>query len=352
MALRRTLAKRLFTKNIVSSPIATLDHSPISSPKTAIPPNAAKTNFHRELLTSPDSADSGFFRRFLQSRAINQAAKLPEFLSIPVGDRLREKLKSMNVPGNRLHLDGLSPPVPSSRESSDSIDGITVHEARKIMRSAQLQKVRSALREIPANSISYSDYVETCVDVCSNRDQGVEVAKKLDESGNVIVLGNVVFLRPEQVAKSMEKIITTSIATPNDPRRKELDHMEHQKAQIDRKAQHLVQAELYCGLGYIVLQALGLMRLTFWELSWDVMEPICFFLTSFHFALAYAFFLRTWKEPSFEGYSQRRFKAKQKKLMEIHNFDVEKYNQLCRAFYANHCEFTNSGNFSASGCRT
>ncbi|PSS17220.1 Calcium uniporter protein [Actinidia chinensis var. chinensis] len=352
MALRRTLAKRLFTKNTDSFPIATLDHSPISSPKTAIPPNAAKTNFHYELLTAPDSTDRGFFRRFLQMRALNQAARLPEFLSIPVGDILREKLKSMNVSSDRLRLDGLSPPAPAILGSSDSIDGITVHDARKIMRLAQLEKVRSALRKIPANSISYSDYVETCVDVCSNRDQGVEFAKKLDESGSVIVLGNVVFLRPEQVAKSMEKIITTSIATPNDPRKKELDHMEHQKAQIDRKAQYLVQAELYCGLGYIVLQALGLMRLTFWELSWDVMEPICFFLTSFHFALAYAFFLRTWKEPSFESFSQRRFKAKQKKLMEIHSFDVEKYNQLCRAFYANHCDFTSSAYFSASGSST
>ncbi|GFY95891.1 calcium uniporter [Actinidia rufa] len=237
MALRRTLAKRLFTKNTDSSPIATLDHSPISSPKTAIPPNAAKTNFHRELLTAPDSTDRGFFRRFLQMRALNQAARLPEFLSIPVGDILREKLKSMNVSSDRLRLDGLSPPAPAILGSSDSIDGITVHDARKIMRLAQLEKVRSALRNIPVNSISYSDYVETCVDVCVRIDI--------------------------KVAKSMEKIITTSIATPNDPRRKELDHMEHQKAQIDRKAQHLVQAELYCGLGYIVLQALGLMRLTF-----------------------------------------------------------------------------------------
>ncbi|KAI8003009.1 hypothetical protein LOK49_LG08G00593 [Camellia lanceoleosa] len=327
-------AKRLFTKNRESSPLATLEHSPISSPyfqSTLTPPNAAKTNFHREFLTSPDSANSGFFRRFLQRRGLNQSARLPEFLSIPVGDKLKEKLRSMNVAGNRLRFDGLAPTI-----ASDSVEGISVVDAKKILKCTQMEKVRSALRQIPMNSISYSEYVQICVDVCLNREQGVEFAKMLDESGNVIVVGNVVFVRPEQVAKSMEKIISTSIATPNDPRRKELEQMEKQKAKIDRKAQQQVQGELCCGLGFTVLQILGLMRLTFWELDWDVMEPICFFLTSLHFVLAYAFFLRTSKEPSFEGYFQRRFKVKQKKLMDSQNFNVEKYNELCRAFYPNY----------------
>lgn len=121
------------------------------------------------------------------------------------------------------------------------------------------------------------------------------------------------------------------IATPNDPRRKELEEMEKKKGIIDEKASSLVKGELYCGLGFILLQTLGFMRLTFWELSWDVMEPICFFVTSLHFAIAYGFFLRTSKEPSFEGYFRRRFEVKQKKLMKIHNFDVEKYNQLRQA---------------------
>lgn len=135
------------------------------------------------------------------------------------------------------------------------------------------------------------------------------------------------------MAKSMENLISQSISTPNDPRRKELEQMEQQKAVIDQKARAQVQGELYCGLGFLMVQTLGFMRLTFWELSWDVMEPICFFVTSLHFALAYAFFLRTSVEPSFEGYFQRRFKTKQKKLMEAHSFDLEKYKQLQTLFY-------------------
>jgi len=138
-----------------------------------------------------------------------------------------------------------------------------------------------------------------------------------------------------QVAISVEKMISQTIAAPDDPRRKHLEHMEKLKVIIDQKARTQVRGELYCGLGFLMIQTLGFMRLTFWELNWDVMEPICFFVTSLHFAIAYGFFLRTSTEPSFEGYFQQRFKAKQKKLMKIHGFDVQQYNQLRKVFYPN-----------------
>ncbi|KAL2504123.1 Calcium uniporter protein 4 [Abeliophyllum distichum] len=331
MALRRTFAKRLFNAtNRESSfpPVTILEHSPKSS-------NAVEAYFHRKFLTSPDSSATGFFRRFLQRRAINNhssPSSLPTFLTLPVGDKLREKLKSLNIAGDdRLRLDGLSPPL--HPVSEDDEFGLSVKDAKRVLRSMQLEKVKEKLRNIPASTIPYGEFVRICDDVCGNKEEGREFSKALDESGNVIVLGNVVFLRPDQVAKSMGRIISESIAMPNDPRMEELDQLENQKAMIDQKAQYLVRGELYCGLGFLVLQTLGFMRLTFWELSWDVMEPICFFVTSLHFAFAYAFFLRTSNEPTFEGYFQRRFKIKQKKLMKIHNFDIERYNKLREAFY-------------------
>lgn len=109
--------------------------------------------------------------------------------------------------------------------------------------------------------------------------------------------------------------------------------MEKQKSQIDEEADSLVRKELLGGLGYLVVSTAGLFRLTFWELSWDVMEPICYFVTSTYFMACYAFFLRTRTEPSFEGIFRSRFSAKQKRLMELHNFDVERYSELKKAFH-------------------
>ncbi|KAF3950818.1 hypothetical protein ACB098_01G041200 [Castanea mollissima] len=346
MALRKTLAKRLFDGYRVKSPAVTKDFSPISPSSTVVPPNASKSSFHREYITSPDSSEKGYFRRFLHRRAMSP---LPEFLSVPIGDKLREKLRDINITSGRISLEGLSPPAPEKAAfAGDSVFGISIQEAKKILRLSQVEKLKAKLREIPKSSISYSEFVRVCVQGCENEDQGAEFAKMLDDSGNVIVLGNVVFLRPEQVARSMETLISESIANPNDPRRRELEQMEMQKALIDNKARGLVRGELYCGLGFVFLQTLGFMRLTFWELSWDVMEPICFFVTSLHFALGYGFFLKTSTEPTFEGYFQRRFKAKQKKLMKIHNFDLDKYNELRKACYPSHSASPNyTHNFSS-----
>ncbi|GFQ04891.1 calcium uniporter protein 4 mitochondrial [Phtheirospermum japonicum] len=313
MALRRTLSKRLFsaTNRDPSSPITTIiQHTP----------TVARLHVnHRQFITSVrgSAAAGGFFRRF-------SASSLPSFLTLPVGEKLREKLNSLNSLGGRS-----PPPFPVSPAAE--VEGrfsVSVADVKRVLSFLQLEKIRERVRNIPASTIQYGEFVQICGDVCGDKEVGMEFAKTMDESGYVIVLGGVVFLRPEQVAQSVEKLISQSIAMPNDPRIEELAHLENKKALIDQKAQSLVRGELYCGLSFFVLQTLGFMRLTFWELSWDVMEPICFFATSFHFALAYSFFLRTSKEPTFEGYFQRRFKVKQNKLMKLHNFDIERYNKL------------------------
>ncbi|KAL8497623.1 hypothetical protein ACS0TY_021090 [Phlomoides rotata] len=317
MALRRTLSKRLF---YAGTP-------PIPPPSNDV----VKSHCHREFIASPDSAAStGFLRRFLQRRAINNhsSPSLPSFLTLPVGEKLREKLMSINA-HQRPYFDELSP------AAAEEGIRIGVVEAKRVLRFVQMEQIREKLRNIPASSISYDEFVAICGDASGNRGMSVEFAKALDKSGNVIVLGGIVFLHPDQVAKSMERVISESIAMPNDPRRKELENLEKQKARIDEKARSIVRGELYCGLGFLVVQTLGFMRLTFWELSWDVMEPICFFVASIHFAAAYLFFLTTSKQPSFESYFHTRFTVKQNKLMKTHNFDIKRYNQLCEAFYPN-----------------
>lgn len=136
-----------------------------------------------------------------------------------------------------------------------------------------------------------------------------------------------------KVAKAIESVIPLPMTKEReqDPRTDELKAMEEKKAVIDSKAEALVKREMWCGLGLLLLQTTGCMRLTFWELSWDVMEPICFYLTSVYFMAGYAFYLRTSQDPSFEGFFRSRFVAKQKQLMRTHNFDVDKFDELRKA---------------------
>ncbi|XP_059458125.1 calcium uniporter protein 2, mitochondrial-like [Corylus avellana] len=322
MAFRKTLAQRLF--NITKVSTQTLANCRISSStvRTRAPPDPDKASI------VSDPGDGGIFRRFLHKRS---ASLEPVLRPLSVGENLMGKLKSMGIAQDRIRFDGLSPPPPAP---TGPADGLTVEDARKLLRVAQLEAVKARLREIQKSWIPYSDFVRVCGEGSSDSDQGLRLAKTLDESGNVIVLGNVVFLRPDQVAKAIQSLIPIPGGNPDEPRRREeLAEMEKQRAEIDKKVDAMVRRELWCGLGFVVAQTAGFMRLTFWELSWDVMEPICFYVTSMYCMAGYAFFLRTSKEPSFEGFYQSRFDAKQKRLMEAHNFDIARYNELRRACY-------------------
>lgn len=125
---------------------------------------------------------------------------------LPTGEKLIEQLRVMDIVRNRIRLDGLSPPASVKQPPEDKL---TVEDARKLLKLTQLEMVKSKLRQIEKNCVSYKELVEICVDVSSSEDQGIEFAKMLDESGTVIVLGNVVFLRPDQGSHTLLQISKT-----------------------------------------------------------------------------------------------------------------------------------------------
>ncbi|KAH9624830.1 hypothetical protein KSS87_016859 [Heliosperma pusillum] len=330
MAFKKTLVQRLFNLSRFSTP--TLCRNPVGKPQFT-EPNPNRTGFNPELNKTG--------RPMSQSTAAGTAAMRLFPMS---GEALSETLRGMDITRGRLNLDGLVayPKLDPVRSEPDPVmvepEGLTVKEVRKVLRATQVEMIRGRLREVEKDWVNYKEFLGLIEEFCGgNKEQAIYFAQTLDDSGSVIVLGNSVCLRPHQVAKAIHSLVTPPVSVdPNDPRRKELELMEEQKAEIDQKADALVRRELWAGLGYMVVQTAGFMRLTFWELSWDVMEPICFYVTSAYFMIGYTFFIRTMKEPSFEGFFQSRFNSKQKRLMEAHGFDLEKYEELRKAFYPRH----------------
>ncbi|XP_010472374.1 PREDICTED: calcium uniporter protein 2, mitochondrial-like [Camelina sativa] len=326
MAMRKLLSKKLFNMTNVAS--QSLMNCRISSSSLAVRTRVPKESGDTARI-APEPGDMGVSRRFLHNTAMIR----PEIMQMPVGESLIEKIREIDGSKDRIRLDGLAPPVKEETETETTETSLTVGDMKKLLRAAQIEIVKSKLRETGRSWMPYSEFVSVCGEGSSDPDLGSRIAKMLDDSANVIVLGDSVCLRPDQVTKSIEGLLPLpKIHNPNDPRRIELKELEAEKAVIDVKAHSLVRKELWAGLGYLILQTAGFMRLTFWELSWDVMEPICFYVTSMYFMAGYAFFLRTSKEPSFEGFYQSRFEAKQRKLMNEYEFDLERYDELKKLF--------------------
>lgn len=114
--------------------------------------------------------------------------------------------------------------------------------------------------------------------------------------------------------------------------REEFDKMRSMKEEIDVLAHQQVRKILWGGLGYSVVQIGIFVRLTFWEFSWDVMEPITFFTTATGIIVGYAYFLMTSRDPTYQDFMKRLFLSRQRKLLKSHKFDCERFKELERLF--------------------
>ena len=76
-------------------------------------------------------------------------------------------------------------------------------------------------------------------------------------------------------------------------------------AQLAHAGGRWVRRILWAGLLAFVLQWVTFLRLTFWELSWDVMEPVCYFVSSAGGISAYCYFLATHEDFNYAPWRDR-----------------------------------------------
>lgn len=133
----------------------------------------------------------------------------------------------------------------------------------------------------------------------------------------------------------VRKAVPLALLPEDDPCRDELKKLEEKKDEIDTLAHKQVRRILWTGLGAAVVQVGLFFRLTFWEFSWDVMEPIAFFTTTAGIVIGYAYFLITSRDPSYQDLLKRLFLSRQRKLIKRHNFDIQRLLELQRK-YKNH----------------
>lgn len=133
-----------------------------------------------------------------------------------------------------------------------------------------------------------------------------------------------------QVVDMVRNAVPLALVSDDDPIRHELKVLQKLKEDIDVQAHKQVRRVLWSGLGLAMLQVGLFFRLTFWEFSWDVMEPIAFFTTTSGLVIGYAYFLLTSRDPTYQDLMKRLFLSRQRKLLKKHNFDVQRFKEIQR----------------------
>jgi len=110
--------------------------------------------------------------------------------------------------------------------------------------------------------------------------------------------------------------------------KKELKPLEDQKLELEDWAEKRTSLVSWIGLGLMSVQFGVLARLTWWEYSWDIMEPVTYFVTYGTAISCYAYFVLTKEEYLFNDAAKRTWLMSFHKKADKHRWDVEKYNKL------------------------
>ena len=223
---------------------------------------------------------------------------------------LSELLAGAKAVAVREHLEALSSPDPADREPGTKP---TTH------------LTRAAFDALLAEH-GYADAASRA-----------DATRAFRDAGAVVVLGDLVYLDGAQVTRD---ILHALPAVPGavyglDP--KTLAELESEMAaiQVDvdaaaARAARRSNAIVFGGLVLLCAQLATFVRLTYVELSWDVMEPISYFVGVFNAILLYVYFMVNQRDFSFDDWSKRMRAHFRRRNIERARVDAARYAALAR----------------------
>ncbi|KAF2365158.1 Coiled-coil domain containing protein 109 C-terminal [Trinorchestia longiramus] len=116
--------------------------------------------------------------------------------------------------------------------------------------------------------------------------------------------------------------------------RTQLIPLEKQRSKLVSAAERRTSVIMYCGLGYMALQFGFLARLTWWEYSWDIMEPVTYFVTYGTAIACYAYYVLTKHDFLLPEVRDRQFLLGFHRKARKTGMDVGRYNRLKDRLFA------------------
>ncbi|XP_023484422.2 calcium uniporter regulatory subunit MCUb, mitochondrial [Equus caballus] len=107
-----------------------------------------------------------------------------------------------------------------------------------------------------------------------------------------------------------------------------LQPLEQMKARIEARSEAKTSGLLWAGLALLSAQAGAMAWLTWWVYSWDIMEPVTYFITFANSMVFFAYFIVTRQDYTYSAVKRRQFLHFFHKKSKQQQFDVAQYNQL------------------------
>ncbi|KAJ7544911.1 hypothetical protein O6H91_09G098600 [Diphasiastrum complanatum] len=220
------------------------------------------------------------------------------------------------------------------------IAGLQVAETRRLVQQVNMELLKKQLHASGHKEfVMYEDLINLCrqTGVATSEEAAERFVQALDEAGVVLIFRGKVFLHPEEIAEKVADVLPPVLLSEDDAHKKEFELLQKELEDIDAKAFRQVRNCLWMGLLSLTSGTILFFRLTFWEFSWDVMEPIAFFVTTGGLIGSYAYFLVTHRDPSYLGLMHSLLANRRKKLMKRRQFNFDRYRQLEGLYHSKPC---------------
>jgi len=220
-------------------------------------------------------------------------------------------------------------------------DAVVVEEASA---QANVLLMKAYIEQETREKISTTDFLGACKKHGISEEQGRDILTKLHEGGSVLhltrspELSSQVFLKPEVVTSAVMELLD-----PQDENRavhaerlkqklaalrEKIRGMESVRDDLMATAERRADRLINLGLTYVIAQGAIVARLTWWELSWDIMEPITYMLTFTTGGIGLLYFTRVKQEYTYESLRDNMVKRRFDKLVEASEYDEEVFQSL------------------------
>ncbi|XP_064859877.1 calcium uniporter protein, mitochondrial-like isoform X2 [Oncorhynchus nerka] len=169
-------------------------------------------------------------------------------------------------------------------------------------------------------------------------DPGVTSASVLTKEASSVSSEHVVDVED---MKHMVQLLHTALHLPDhhllkerqllerlDGLKQDLSPLEQVKAQLARSAEFHSSRTLWTGVALLSVQGGALAWLTWWVYSWDVMEPVTYFLTYCTSIGVFSYYVLTKQDYVYPDAKDRQFLYYFHKGAKKERFNVQKYNEL------------------------
>ncbi|KAL3136315.1 hypothetical protein ABBQ38_005579 [Trebouxia sp. C0009 RCD-2024] len=223
----------------------------------------------------------------------------------------------------------------STVDDQSAIAGKRASEAMAVLKHAKLGKLREKLQQ-ESETVPYitKDRLLQLIqesDAVSRPEDAEQTCHALNDSGQVLLYQNKAYLRPAEVAEMVLQALPDTTKDLEDKLtilQRELQPLEDTKQDVDKRAHMRSNLVLWGGLAGVMAVWGVCFRLTFWELSWDVMEPITYFIGSGTGIAFYLYFLATQREFAYREWKNQMMTRLQAEGYARKHLDMSRYNKL------------------------